>query len=71
MNLEASRVLALTPSQAGMIEHAAVQASRAAAQESVLISQLSSGTLDTSLLTDTSLHLPKLKLPNFDGNILK
>ena len=64
-------MLVLTPSQADMIEHAAVQASRAAAQESVLISQLSSGTLDTSLLTDTSLHLPKLKLPNFDGNILK
>jgi len=61
----------LTLSQAGMIEHAAVQASCAAVQESMSISPLSSRTLDTFLSTDTALRLPKLQLPNFDGNILK
>ena len=71
VNLEASRVSTLTSSQAGMIEHAAVQASHTAVQESLSLTQLTPRTLDTSLSADTAMCLPKLHLPNFDGNILK
>ena len=71
VNLEASRVSTLTSSQASMIEHAAVQASRAAVQESLSFSQRSTQPLDTSLSASTALRLLKLQLPNFDGNILK
>ena len=71
VNREASRVSTLTSSQASMIEHAAVQASCAAIQESLSFSQMSARPLDTSSSADTAMRLPKLQLPNFDGNILK
>ena len=71
VNREACRVSTLTFSQASMIEHAAVQVSRAAIQESLSFSQMSAQPLDTSSSADTEMHLPKLQLPNFDGNILK
>ena len=71
VNWEASHVSTLTSSQASMIEHAAVQASRAAIQESLSFSQMSARPLDTSSSADTAMRLPKLQLPNFDGNILK
>ena len=54
-----------------MIEHAAVQASRAAIQESLSFSQMSARPLNTSSSADTAMRLPKLQLPNFDGNTLK
>ena len=54
-----------------MIEHIAVQASCAAVQESLSLTQLTPRTLDTSLSADTAMRLPKLHLPNLDGNILK
>ena len=60
VNLEASHVSTLTSSQAGMIEHAAVQASHAAVQESLSLTQLTPRTLDTSLSADTAMHLPVL-----------
>ena len=71
VNWEASRVSTLTSSPASMIEHAAVQASRAAIQESLSFSQMSARPLGTSSSADTAMRLPKLQLPNFDGNILK
>ena len=71
VNREASRVSTLISSQASMIEHAAVQASCAAIQESLSISQMSARPLDTSSSANTAMRLPKLQLPNFDGNILK
>ena len=71
VNLEASHVSTMTTSQASMIEYAAVKASRAAVQESLSFSQMSTRPLDASSSADTTKHLPKLQLPNFDGNILK
>jgi len=63
--------LTLTSSQTGLIEQIAAQTSRAAVQESLSITQLTSRTLDTSLSADAAMRLPKLYLPNFDENILK
>ena len=54
-----------------MIEHAAVQASRTAVQESLPLTQLTPRTLGTFLSADTAMRLPKLHLPSFDENILK
>ena len=63
VNLEASRVSTLTSSQAGMIEHVAVQASRAAVQESLSLTQLTPRTLDTSLSADTCSNASSETLP--------
>ena len=54
-----------------MIEHTAVQASSAAVQESLPLTQLTPRTLGTSFSADTAMRLPKLHLPSFDENILK
>jgi len=66
-----SEVLTLTSSEAGMIERAVVQASRAAVQEGLSLTQLTPQPLDASISANTAMHLPKLQLPSFDGNILK
>ena len=50
-----------------IVEQAAVQATRAAIQESLSLS-LSRTQSD---VVDTSIRLPKMHLPNFDGNLLK
>ena len=54
-----------------MIEHTAVQASRVAIQEILSFLQMFARPLDTSSSADTAMRLPKLQLPNCDGNILK
>ena len=55
-----------------MIKHAtAVQVSCAAVQESLSFLQRSTQPLNASFSADTAMRLPKLQLPNFDGNILK
>ena len=64
-------MLTLTSSQASMIEHAAVQGSHAAVQETLSFSQRSTRPLDTSFSAEMAMHLLKLQLPNFDRNILK
>ena len=51
-----------------IVEQVAVQATRAAMQESLSFSHSHP---QSNLAVDTSMHLPKLNLPNFDGNILK
>ena len=69
--MEASHESTLTSSQATIIELAAVQASRAAVQESLLFSQMPTRPLDKSSSVDMAMRLPKLQLPNFEGNSLK
>ena len=48
-----------------IVEQAAVQATRVVIQESLSHSRTQNDTIDTSI------RLPKMQLPNFDGNVLK